>query len=79
MLELPGSVLFACSLNAVRSPMAEAVMKYLHGSRVYVQSAGVRVGELDPFVVMVMDEVGIDLTRHRPRASTSSRTTISIW
>jgi protein-tyrosine-phosphatase len=66
--ELPGSVLFACTQNALRSPMAEALMKYLHGSRVYVQSAGVRPGELDPFAVAALDEIGIDLSRHRARA-----------
>ena len=42
-------------------------MKYLHGSRVYVQSAGVRPTEVDPFVVAVLDEIGIDLSKHRPR------------
>lgn len=68
MSELPGSVLFACTHNAIRSPMAEAIMRYLHGRKVYVQSAGVRRGELDPFAVFVMDEVGIDLSRHRPRS-----------
>ena len=67
MTELPGSVLFACSHNAIRSPMAEAMLKFLHGRRIYVQSAGLRAGELDPFAVLVMDEIGIDLSRHRPR------------
>ena len=67
MEALPGSVLFCCTNNAIRSPMAEAMMKYLHGRRVYVQSVGVRAGELDPFAVEVLDELGIDLKRHRPR------------
>jgi protein-tyrosine-phosphatase len=67
MSELPGSVLFACSHNAIRSPIAEAIMKYLHGRKVYVQSAGVRPGEIDPFAVAVMDEIGIDLSHHRAR------------
>jgi protein-tyrosine-phosphatase len=67
MLELPGAVLFACTMNAVRSPMAEGIMKYLHGRRVYVQSCGIRCGELDPFAVAVMDEIGIDIARHAPR------------
>ncbi|MFO1073525.1 MAG: arsenate reductase ArsC [Geminicoccaceae bacterium] len=67
MRELPGSILFACTHNAIRSPMAEAIMRYLHGRQVYVQSAGVRAGELDPFAVVVMDELGIDLSRHAPR------------
>ena len=68
MAELPASVLFACGHNAIRSPMAEGLMKYLHGRRVYVQSAGVRPAALDPFAVAVMDELGIDLSRHRPRS-----------
>ncbi|MEK0081703.1 low molecular weight phosphatase family protein [Benzoatithermus flavus] len=68
MRELPGSVLFACTYNAIRSPMAEAIMRYLHGRQVYVQSAGVRAGDLDPFMVVAMDEIGIDLSRHRPKS-----------
>ena len=42
-------------------------MKFLHGHRVYVDSVGVRTGELDPFVVGVLDEIGIDLSRHQPK------------
>lgn len=64
----PSSVLFVCSMNAVRSPMAEALMKYLFPGRIYVQSAGVRPGEADPLTTAVMDEVGLDLSRHRPRS-----------
>ena len=66
--DLPGSVLFACTQNSLRSPMAEALMKYLHGQQVYVQSVGVRPSEIDPFVVAVLDEIGIDLSRHRARS-----------
>lgn len=64
--ELPGAVLFACTLNAVRSPMAAAILRHLAGRRVYVQSAGVRAGEPDPFVAVVMDEIGIDMSAHEP-------------
>jgi protein-tyrosine-phosphatase len=64
--ELPGAVLFACSRNAVRSPMAAAILRHLAGNRLYVESAGVRVGETDPFAVAVMEELGIDLSRHKP-------------
>ena len=53
--DLPGSVLFACTQNSLRSPMAEALMKYLHGRQIYVQSVGVRPGEIDPFVLAVLD------------------------
>ena len=66
--DLPGAVLFACNHNSVRSPMAEAILKHLAGSRVYVDSAGVRAGELDPFAAAVMDEIGIDIARHAPKS-----------
>ena len=49
--ELPGSILFACTHNAIRSPVAEAMMKVLHGRRVYVDSVGVRPQPIDPFVL----------------------------
>jgi protein-tyrosine-phosphatase len=66
--ELPGAVLFACSRNVVRSPMAEALLKRHAGDRIYVQSAGVRPGEPDPFAIAVMAEIGIDISKHRPVA-----------
>lgn len=68
MPELPSAILFCCTWNAVRSPMAEAIMKHLHGRRVFVDSVGVRKGELDPFAVAVMDEIGIDISKHRPKS-----------
>lgn len=67
MPDLPGSVLFCCSENALRSPMAEALLKMIHGTRMFVDSVGVRGGEVDPFVVAVLDELGIDASRHRPK------------
>lgn len=67
MNEIPDAVLFACNMNAVRSPMAESILKYLHGHRVYVDSAGVVQGEPDAFAIEVMDEIGIDLSRHKPK------------
>jgi protein-tyrosine-phosphatase len=65
MHDLPDAVLFACTRNSVRSPMAEGLLKHLLGHRIYVDSVAVRVGEIDPFVIEVMDELGIDLSRHR--------------
>lgn len=62
----PQAVLFACGMNAVRSPMAAGLFRELFGKTVYVGSAGVQKGELDPFVVAVMDEIGIDIARHKP-------------
>ncbi len=65
MRDLPDAVLFACNRNSVRSPMAEGLLKHLLGHRIYVDSVGVRVGAIDPFVIEVMDELGIDLSNHR--------------
>jgi protein-tyrosine-phosphatase len=62
----PQAVLFACAQNAVRSPMAAALFREMFGKTVYVASAGATKGELDPFAVAVMQEVGIDISRHRP-------------
>jgi protein-tyrosine-phosphatase len=64
--DLPGAVLFACSRNSVRSPMAAAILRHLAGNRVYVESAGVRPGETDPFAIAVMEELGIDMSQHKP-------------
>jgi len=62
------SVLFMCAMNAVRSPMAEALAKHFFGKSIYVQSAGARKGEVDGFAREVLDEIGIDLSRHKPKS-----------
>jgi protein-tyrosine-phosphatase len=48
--------------------MAEAMLKHLHGRRIYVDSVGVREGAVDPFAVAVMDEIGMDISRHRAKS-----------
>jgi protein-tyrosine-phosphatase len=68
MARQPSAVLFACTLNSVRSPMAEAILKHFHGQRIYVDSVGVRPEEIDPFAIAVMDEIGIDVSRHRAKS-----------
>ena len=67
MVDLPSAVVFACTMNAVRSSMAEGILKFLHGSRIYVDSAGVRQGEIDGYTIAVMDEIGIDLSKHKSK------------
>jgi len=62
----PHAVLFACGLNSLRSPMAAALFRHLFGHNFYVASAGVRTAELDPFAVAAIDEVGLDISKHRP-------------
>ena len=67
--ELPQSVLFCCDHNAVRSPMAEGLMKQFYGTDIYVQSAGVKNDlDIDGFSVAVCGELGVELTRHRTRS-----------
>lgn len=74
----PGAVLFACSFNRVRSPMAEALLKRLTGTEIYVDSCGLKTlpiveddenaaPSVDPFVVTVMAELGCDVTDHRSK------------
>ena len=63
----PQSVLFACGLNSIRSPIAMALFRHLFGKRMYTGSAGVKPGEPDPFAVAVMDEIGLDISKHRPQ------------
>src|SRR3979411_2004159 len=63
---VPPAVLFACGLNSVRSPMAAALLRQMHGAPLYVASAGVRTAGLDPFAVAAMKEIGIDIAGHRP-------------
>jgi protein-tyrosine-phosphatase len=65
-LAKPQSVLFACGHNAVRSPMAASLFRQLVGRTTYVASAGVRKGELDPFAISAMAEIGLDIGKHRP-------------
>ncbi|RTL92719.1 low molecular weight phosphatase family protein [Ancylobacter aquaticus] len=60
-------MLFMCGQNSVRSPMAAVLARHLFGRSLYVGSAGVLKGEADPFVIAAIDEVGLDLSRHRPQ------------
>ena len=64
---LPSAVLFCCTQNAIRSPMAEGILKQILGKQIYVDSVGVRAGELDPFAVAAMDEIGIDMAKHKAK------------
>jgi protein-tyrosine-phosphatase len=66
--DIPSAVLFACSENSIRSPMAAGIMQHLYGSKVFVSSAGVRTGDVDPFAVAVMAEIGIDVSRHKAQS-----------
>lgn len=66
--DLPGALLFACTHNVIRSPMAAAIARHFYGNRIFIASCGVRPGEPDPFMQTVMDEIGMDLRKHRPQS-----------
>ncbi|MDE4134224.1 low molecular weight phosphatase family protein [Phaeobacter sp. QD34_3] len=69
MEQLPQSILFCCDHNAVRSPMAEGIMKKFYGTGTYVQSVGVHNDmEIDGFCIAVCQEIGVELSRHRSRS-----------
>jgi protein-tyrosine-phosphatase len=66
--DLPGAVLFACTQNAIRSPMAAGLMKHFYGHKVFVASCGIKPTEADPLMIAVMDELGIDMQKHRAQS-----------
>jgi protein-tyrosine-phosphatase len=64
----PAAILFACKFNAIRSPMAAGLMQLRFGATTWIESCGAYKGEaIDPFVVTVMEELGVDLSRFRPK------------
>ncbi len=70
MIALPETVLFACTYNRVRSPMARALMMRQFSGRVFIESCALRraaTADLDPFMVQVMDEIGLDMSKHRQK------------
>ena len=71
MNTLPSSVLFACTMNSVRSVMAEGILKKLCGERIYIDSVGKQAGDKNGYMIEVMFEIGIDLSNHRSKTFVS--------
>ncbi len=63
-----GAILFACNLNAVRSAMAEAMIKVTYPGEIFADSCGVSPGNPDGFAIAVMEEIGINLNTHQPKS-----------
>lgn len=63
----PSAVLFMCGMNSIRSPMAEAIAKRLLPTDIYIRSAGVKAGETDPFIDVVLQEIGLTVPKHPPQ------------
>lgn len=68
--DIPSAILFVCTENAIRSPMAAAIFKDVFKDKSYVQSAGIRRGNPNPFIEEVAKEAGLDLTSHSPQTLT---------
>ncbi|MGF1607449.1 MAG: low molecular weight phosphatase family protein [Rhodothalassiaceae bacterium] len=69
MAKTLSSLLFACGVNGLRSPMAAGLARRRLGRDVFITSAGVTAAErMDPFAVTVCAEIGVDIAAHRPRA-----------
>ena len=65
----PGSVLFCCDHNAIRSPIAEGLAKLYYGKKIFIQSAGILNDfEIDGFAISVCEEIGVKLAKHQPRS-----------
>jgi protein-tyrosine-phosphatase len=64
----PNSVLFLCGQNMIRSPMGEALTKHLFPNQIFADSAGVNSGGDDPFVDIVLNEIGITERNHEPKS-----------
>ena len=63
-----GAVLFACNINAVRSAMAEAMVKDAFRGQIFVDSCGVTPGIQDGFATAVMQEIGLNMSAHQPKS-----------
>ena len=61
------SVLFLCVGNSCRSQMAEALLRKHAGDQFEVVSAGLEPREIHPYARVVMKEIGLDLSAHRPK------------
>ena len=66
---MPGSVLFCCDHNAIRSPIAEGLAKLYYGKKIFIQSAGIlNEVEIDGFAIAVCAEIDVILERHQSRS-----------
>jgi arsenate reductase len=68
MTNIQHKILFVCIHNSARSQMAEAFLKKYGGDHFQVESAGLEPGGVNPNVITVMQEIGIDLSQKGTQA-----------
>ena len=56
-------VLFLCTHNSARSPMAEGLLRHFYSEKYDVFSAGSNPTQVHPFAIKVMAEIGIDISK----------------
>lgn len=66
-------VLFLCFHNSARSQMAEGLLRAMHGDLYEAYSAGVEASKVDHRAVLVMSEIGIDISSQRSKAMNEYR------
>lgn len=68
-LQQPLRILFLCVANSARSQLAEGLAKQIFGERAVVESAGSNPsGEVQPWAITVLKEVGIDISQHSSKS-----------
>ena len=67
MSEVPKKVLFLCTGNSCRSQMAEAWVNSLRNKEWQAYSAGIETHGMNPNAVSVMQEIGVDMSRHHSK------------
>ncbi|QLC49258.1 arsenate reductase ArsC [Methanolobus zinderi] len=69
-------VLFLCYHNSARSQMAEGLLRSMYGDSYEVYSAGIEATIVDPRAIKIMEEIGIDISTHRSKATQEFKDTV---
>ncbi len=69
-------VLFLCTHNSARSQIAEGLLRAMFGDRYEASSAGIEASSVDPRAVLVMKEIGIDISGQRSKSAEEFQDTI---
>ena len=69
-------VLFLCTHNSARSQMAEGLLRAMYADRYEAYSAGIAATSVDPRAMLVMKEIGIDISGQRSKTSSEFGDTI---
>ncbi|MGE4233106.1 MAG: arsenate reductase ArsC [Bacteriovoracia bacterium] len=64
------TILFLCVRNSARSQIAEGLAKKILGPSFRILSAGSNPGEVNPYAIRVLDELGIDISHHHSKSVT---------